>query len=151
MHMKSIRIPILVFAVSGLFALVPAGAQTNPPAHKPSPPPPETRRVGPDARLNALNTALALTDEQKPKVKEVFEEEAKQRQEARDALRTSTPEDRRAKIQAINEQTTARLKAILTPEQFTKYQGLTRSHGQGGGPRPNGEKKPQNQEKTPPQ
>ena len=35
-----------------------------------------------------------------------------------------TPEDRRAKMKALRDDTTTQMKAVLTPEQFDKWQKM---------------------------
>jgi len=88
----------------------------------------------PEQRLERLTTELTLTDAQKPKVKAVLEETAKKMQGVRDL-----PQDqRREKFQAAREEETKKLKEILTPEQFEKYQKMAQRPGKKG---PGGEKK----------
>lgn len=89
---------------------------------------------GPHARggayLEQLAKNLDLTDAQKPKVKAALEEQMQKmgalRQDA-----SLTPEDRRAKMKTIREDMKAKMKEILTPEQFAKYEKM------GPGNRPN--------------
>jgi Spy/CpxP family protein refolding chaperone len=88
-------------------------------------------RGGPN--LDQLN----LTDDQKPKVQAIMDG---QRQKMRDLRQDTslTPEDRRAKMKALREDTTAQMKAVLTPEQFEKWQkmppaGMRRSNPPPGG------------------
>ena len=92
--------------------------------------------------LDQLAEQLNLTDAQKPKVKSILDA---QMQKMRD-LRNDTSlaqEDRRPKMQSIREETTAQLKAVLTPDQFDKWQKMNqrnRRPGGPGGPPPMGEK-----------
>ena len=75
--------------------------------------------------------ALDLTPEQKPKVEAIM----KGANEKRKAVREDTamaPEDKRAKMKSIQEDTTAQMKAVLTPEQFAKYEKM--AQGRRGGP-----------------
>ncbi len=89
-----------------------------------------------EQRMDRLSTELNLTDAQKPKVKAVLEDTDKKRQELRDV-----PQDqRREKMQALREEETKKMKEILTPEQFEKYQAMPRG-GRGGPGGPGGEKK----------
>lgn len=85
----------------------------------------------PEQRLERMSTQLTLTDEQKPKVKALLEETSKKMQDL-------APEDRREKGRAIREEETTKLKAILTPDQFTKYQEMSQRRGNKGS---GGEKK----------
>jgi len=89
-----------------------------------------------DQQMERLTTELTLTDAQKPKVKEVLENTMKQRQE----LRNVPQEERREKGQAMREEESKKMKAILTPEQFDKWQKSREQMGRKKGPGPGGEK-----------
>ena len=78
-----------------------------------------------EQRLDAMSTQLSLTDDQKPKVKTVLEDTAKK-------MKDLAPEDRQTKGREIRDEQTAKLKAILTPEQFTKYQEMSQRGKKGG-------------------
>jgi Spy/CpxP family protein refolding chaperone len=73
--------------------------------------------------------SLDLTEDQKPK----FDAITKAALEKRKALREDdslTKEEKKAKAKAIQEDTATQLKALLTPEQFAKWQAMTkRVHG----------------------
>lgn len=69
-------------------------------------------------RLAQLSEQLKLTDEQKPKVKALLEEQAKQRTEYRDL----SQEERRTKMRAAREEMNKKMKAILTDEQYKKWE-----------------------------
>ena len=77
------------------------------------------------ARANNLAKALDLTDAQKPKFDAIMKDAMAKRKALRedDSL---TPEDKKAKAKAIQEDTATQLKAVLTPEQFTKYEEMTK-------------------------
>ena len=117
-------------------------ADTNTP---PAGGPPAGER-GPGMRGGRPDLAkiLDLTDEQKPKVEAIM----KGASEKRKALREDTAlsqEDKRAKGKAIQEDTTAQMKAVLTPEQFAKFEkmgpGMRRPPGgPGAGGPPAGDK-----------
>ena len=79
----------------------------------------------PEQRLERMSAQLTLTDDQKPKVKAVLEETSKKMQDL-------APEDRREKGRALREEETTKLKAILTDEQFTKYQEMSQRRGNRG-------------------
>ena len=90
-------------------------------------------RGGPS--IEALTTNLSLTAEQVPKVKAVLDEQRTKMAE----LRNETDQEaRRTKSQALRTETTAKMKAILTPEQFTKYEkmgaGMRGNRPPGGAP-----------------
>ena len=74
-----------------------------------------------EQRLERLTTQLSLTDDQKPKVKAVLEETSKKMQ------------DPAADKKAIRDEQNTKMKAILTPEQFTKYQEMNQHRGKKGG------------------
>jgi Spy/CpxP family protein refolding chaperone len=91
----------------------PAGA---PPANTHSIPPGIHRR---NAEMIAKD--LGLTDDQKAKVQAALED----RQQKMMGLRSDTsvaPQDKRAKAKEIQEAFTAKMKEILTPDQFAKWQ-----------------------------
>ncbi|UEG51950.1 hypothetical protein LLH06_13360 [Mucilaginibacter daejeonensis] len=91
----------------------------------------------PEEQAKQLKEELKLSDEQTTKVTAVFTAQAK----TRDSIRTASNGDRQAMMQAMRplmESTTAKLKAILTPEQYTTYEKAMaerrqRMGGQGGG------------------
>ena len=90
-------------------------------------------RGGPSIEM--LTTNLSLTAEQVPKVKAVLDEQRTKMGE----LRNETDQEaRRTKGQALRAETTAKMKAILTPEQFTKYEkmgaGMRGNRPPGGAP-----------------
>lgn len=92
---------------------------------------------------------LNLTEDQKPKFNEIMQGSMEKRR----ALRTDTSlsaEDKKAKAKAIQEDTAKQMKALLTEEQFAKWQKLAPGQRQrpgAGGPPPSGNAKPA----TPPQ
>lgn len=69
--------------------------------------------------------ALDLTDDQKPKVKAILKDSMDKRKALREDD-TLTPEDKKDKAKIIQDDTNAKMKAVLTPEQFTKYQAMTK-------------------------
>jgi Spy/CpxP family protein refolding chaperone len=83
-----------------------------------------------DAQLARLTEQLTLTEEQKPKVKAVLEDQATKRA----GLRDLAPEERRTKNQELREEMAKKMKEILTEEQYKKYEALPRGgRGQGAG------------------
>lgn len=75
----------------------------------------------PQARTERMEKDLNLTADQKTKVQAVFEANAKKYQELREDSSMSR-EDRRAKMTAIREEENKKLKGILKPDQWEKYQ-----------------------------
>ncbi len=92
----------------------------------------------PDQQVERLDTALTLTADQKTSIKAIFEASMKDQM----ALRQDTSlsdDDRRAKMTAMREAQTAKIKAVLTDEQKTKYDEMMkaqRQRGPGGPPPP---------------
>lgn len=126
----------------GLFAgnLALRAADTNAPAVPPpagAPPGPRGGMRGGGPTLEQLTAQLNLTDDQKPKVKAILDDRDKKIQELRDS--NPTPEDRRSKAQSIRQETSDALKAVLTDDQFKKYEEMTqrgRNRPGGGNPPP---------------
>ena len=85
-------------------------------------------------RLQHLAETLGLTDDQKAKIGAIFKEEfEKSRAMMEDA--SLAPEDRRAKMRELREDSRTRARAVLTPEQQQKFDALPRP---GRGPRGEG-------------
>jgi periplasmic protein CpxP/Spy len=68
---------------------------------------------------------LDLTDDQKPKVEAIMKGAAEKGRTLR-ADTSLTPEDKKAKAKAIREETATQLKGVLTPEQFAKWQEMSK-------------------------
>ena len=78
-----------------------------------------------EERFKQLDEGLKLTDAQKPKVKAALEDTQTKMQEARNA-----PQDeRRDKVRTIMADQDKKMKEILTPEQYTKYEAMPRGRG----------------------
>jgi protein CpxP len=91
---------------------------------------------------------LNLTDDQKPKFQEILKSTADKRKALREDT-SLTSEEKKAKAKALQEDTSTQMKALLTPEQFTKWQEMSKKMrgnrppgGGAGGPPP--AEKPQN-------
>jgi len=88
---------------------------SNPPAKKGG-----KRGFSVEQQLERLTTQLNLTDEQKPKVKKVLEDQLKKIQEMRND--TSLDQDaRREKMKTMRTDQEKKMKEILTPDQFEKW------------------------------
>ena len=84
-----------------------------------------------EQQMDKLTTELSLTDDQKPKVKAVLEGQQKQFQDLRND--SSLDRDaRREKMQTIHKDTVAKMKPILTDDQFKKYEAMAQSEGKKG-------------------
>ena len=75
----------------------------------------------PQQRVDRMASTLNLTDAQKTKVTALFEEQGKKIRELR--ADTNVPQDqRREKARALRQESDKKLQAILTPEQWEKWQ-----------------------------
>ena len=93
----------------------------------------------PADRIKQLTEQLSLTDAQQTKVKAILTEQGA----ARKALAGDTAlsdQDRRAKGMELMRSTNAKIRAVLTPEQQTKFDKLS-AGGPGGGKGKGGGKK----------
>jgi periplasmic protein CpxP/Spy len=68
---------------------------------------------------------LNLTDEQKPKYDAIMKGAADKGRTLR-ADTSLTPEEKKAKAKALREETATQLKGVLTPEQFAKWQEMSK-------------------------
>ena len=88
-------------------------------------------RMSPDDRVAAIDKAVSLTDEQKPKVKAIIEADQKKMMDLRNSggdMQTLRP-----KMMEIRTQENADIKALLTDDQKTKYDAYVASMPQGRG------------------
>jgi periplasmic protein CpxP/Spy len=69
--------------------------------------------------------ALNLTDDQKPKFQAIMKDAAEKRKALREDT-SSTPEEKKAKAKEIQDGINTQMKALLTPEQFAKWQDMTK-------------------------
>jgi Spy/CpxP family protein refolding chaperone len=86
----------------------------------PAPPPGAPMRHN---SFEMISRQLALTDDQKPKVEPIWDDMQKQMHDLR-TDNTIAPTDKRAKMKDIRDATGAKLKDILTPDQFAKWQKI---------------------------
>ena len=135
---------IAALAVSSLLVWSPAlrAADTNtPPSAPPAGAPPADR--GPRAGFERMAEQLNLTADQKPKVQSI---EDTRRQKMLDLSNDTSlsREDRQLKRKIVGEEMARQMKAVLTPEQFDKWQktspmGPRRLRPNPNGPPPGGE------------
>ena len=107
--------------LAGSSALQAQDATTNNSPTTPTTPPPgaPVRRGG----FEMISKQLDLTDDQKPKVKPIWEDMQQQMREVRtDSTLANT--EKRAKMKDIRDATTAKLKDILTADQLTKWEKM---------------------------
>jgi Spy/CpxP family protein refolding chaperone len=70
-------------------------------------------------RLQAAVESLNLTDDQKPKVKDIFAD-AKSKRQAVFSDSSLTDDQKKAKMKELHEGTMAKLNEVLTPDQQTE-------------------------------
>ncbi|MFN3410174.1 MAG: hypothetical protein ACK45B_14355 [Limisphaerales bacterium] len=127
---------IALMAALALGCLVNANAQQERPTRPERPNRPERPEAGAPRQRPAAE--LGLNEEQRTK----FEAVMREAQEKRRALREDTsltPEQRREKNQAIQKEVDAKVKEILTAEQYAKWEKMQQERrrgqpGQPGGP-----------------
>jgi hypothetical protein len=73
--------------------------------------------------FDTIAKQLELTDDQKPKVKAVFDEMQQKQKDLR-ADTSVAQADKRAKAKEIRDAATAKLKDILTADQFAKWEKM---------------------------
>ena len=123
--MKMKRFAFLPALICGMIAVSPAlRAQDATPAASPAPStaPDKGQHKGGDM-LARLTTALSLTDDQQAKVKAILEDSHTKLQALKDDA-SVTGDQKKAKFKEIRDAQTAAIKAILTPDQATKYDAL---------------------------
>src|ERR1041385_4408621 len=89
---------------------------------------PKAPRHGPPGvqqRVERMATELKLTDDQKTKLTALLEDEAKKMRELRSDASLSK-EDRGEKFRAMRAENDAKIKQILTPEQYEKWHNRMR-------------------------
>jgi Spy/CpxP family protein refolding chaperone len=125
--MKISKISMAIIAATAVMAVTPAvraQADTNTPAAQP----PRAGGRGMQMTVESIDKAVTLTDAQKPKVKDALEELNKARQEARNGDQA----DMRTKMTAARETFSKKMKEILTPEQFKKFEAMPGMQPRGG-------------------
>jgi periplasmic protein CpxP/Spy len=150
LKMKSTLKVVLSLLALGLVAGAPIASaqdQTPPPQ---GPNGPGGGRGGrgmfsPEDRIKQLDEALKLTDDQKTKITALLKTQM-ENMAPLFADQSMSREDRRAKMMEIGKATNDAIKALLTPEQQTKFDALPRPgrggpRGPGGPGGPGGEKK----------
>jgi periplasmic protein CpxP/Spy len=156
--MKTKRISLIAALIAGvLVAYLPMGqaqdANASKDATKPAGRPSGSGGPGGQRaemakeRLNKMAEELKLTDEQKTKVEAVMKEQQEKMRGAREANANATPEVRREKAKAAREEVSKKMKGILTPEQFAKWEKMPMGRGPGGQGRPGGPGGPASEKK----
>jgi Spy/CpxP family protein refolding chaperone len=125
--MKISKISMAIIAATAVMAVSPAvlaQADTNTPAAQP----PRAGGRGMQMTVETIDKAVTLTDAEKPKVKLALEEYTKGIQEARAADQS----ERRAKMTSTREAFSKKMKEILTPEQYKKFEAMPAMQPRGG-------------------
>jgi len=126
--MKINKLSMAIVAAASLLAVSPAiYAQTtnNPGAGTGAPPRPR----GGMLTVESIDKAVTLTDAEKPKVKAALDEF----NSALQAARSADASERRSKMQEARQALDAKMKEILTPDQYTKFEAMPRPGGRRNG------------------
>ena len=154
--MKSTKIMLMAALAAGaLFAggssLLAQDSTNTPPAGAPAGAPPGggmRGRGGPT--IEQLTKSLDLTDAQKPQVKAAMDEQMQKMNELRKDpdFAGLSREDKMAKMKPVRDGFVAKMKDILTPDQFAKFEkmgpGMRNRPPGGAGAPPAGSPPPQN-------
>ncbi len=100
-------------------------------------------RPSPEERLKKMTEALALTPDQVTKIRQIFKNEAEKMRAEYKANKGAAPDQsgRKAKMGAARAEVDAAVKAVLTPEQQTKWETVKKNrkehgeHGPGDAPK----------------
>jgi Spy/CpxP family protein refolding chaperone len=126
--MKISKVSLLaILAVGGLTTFGAIAQDASTPTNTPPPPPPGQ---GGAPKPGKLDEKLGLTGDTKTQ----FDAIIKDQQDQMKALRADdslSPDDKKAKSKEIRSATNDKIKALLTPEQYTQFQELTKRHGKG--------------------
>ncbi len=106
--MRKVLVMFLIVAISGISAF----AQQNQ----------EERRQRMEQMNERIATDLKLDDKQKAEFKKVNEKYLKKMTDEMQNMQDMDREERRAKMQAMNDERNADMKKIMTDEQFKQYQ-----------------------------
>jgi len=141
--MKLHKISLLAALAAGaLFALTPS-LRAEDKSAKPAPAerPEGGPRGGPRGdQLKKMAAELNLTEAQKTQLQEAF----KAQRESMQGLKDAAPEERRAAMKEAREKMDAKVKEILTAEQYTKWQKIREENRPAGNPKPAKKEKPAN-------
>ena len=132
--LSTIRIALLAVCAGAFVTAAPMMAQGGPPAgggYGGG----GGRGMNTQAQLDRMTAALSLTSDQQTSIKAILDQNMKDMM----ALRQDTSlsdDDRMAKTRAMREAQSAKIKAVLTDDQKTKYDAMMaaqRQRGAGGG------------------
>ena len=127
--MKISKFSMALITVASLLAVSPAVyAQTNESGGAAAPARPRGG-MSVEAQMDRIDKAVTLTDAEKPKVKAALEEQRTAIQAARDGDQSEA----RTKFREAREAFNKKMKDILTPEQYTKFEAMPRMGRRTGG------------------
>jgi len=137
--MKINKVSMAIIAATAVLTVSPAVmAQTTnqaPPAGAGAGPGGPGGRAGRNqVTIESIDKAVTLTEAEKPKVKSALEAYTKAVQEARNGDQA----DMRTKMTSARTDLDKKMKEILTPEQYTKYEAMPGRQGGRGGRRGQG-------------
>lgn len=128
--------------IAAALLLIAGSAFADPPG-----PPPDA-----GARLDRLAILLDLDEGQKAAVKQVFDDQAKERKEqwqkAKDSQTRPSREQMRAAHEKMHQEMVEKLRPILSDTQMTKFEALSEGPGPFGGPPPGRHPDPQKQDSS---
>ncbi len=81
------------------------------------------RGMDPERRLQMMQRRLELNDSQTAQIRQIFAESRAQMETLRSNA-SLAPEDRRAQMMTLHQGEQSRIRAVLTPEQQTKYDAM---------------------------
>ena len=135
MTVKTVRMLMLVAGVAGLVYAQSASAEDATAPAKACPPAPaaEGKHHGPGGNpVEMMTKALNLTAEQQTQLKAIFDENHPKMKAIMDDAALSK-EDKAAKMKELRTATDAKVRAVLTAEQQTKFDEMKAKHQQGKG------------------
>ena len=80
--------------------------------------------MNPERRVAMMTRELNLSPEQQTAIKGVFSDERARMEAQREQSQQMSQQDRRAAMMAAHEDEKAKIEAILTPDQKTKYEAM---------------------------
>ena len=86
-------------------------------------------RMTSDQRVANLDKAVTLTDDQKVKVKAIYDADQKKMQD----LMAAQDPDMRTKMMAMRQDEHTQIRTLLTDDQKTKFDAMPQGRGAGGG------------------
>jgi protein CpxP len=99
--------------------------------------------MNPEHRLEMMTKMLNLSTDQQAAIRQIFADEQAKMEAQRSSGQPMSQQDRRAAMMAMRQDQTAKIEAVLTPDQKTKYEAMEakmrermQEHRDGGTPPP---------------